>query len=389
MNKTLFIFLNFFLISCIFDPADKLLGLKVPLFIACWVIFVLSHKSFNIKFPRELIYFAIFFLIIPIISISYYLIFNGSFPYGGLSLFKSFLFISLVLILYKKKINLIPSLSRVLTLLSFSIILMYVTILINPFLFGSVYEFGLSSGIFHIGQRVYSSNLKLWSIFFVTSPMILIAIAYYFDIAFKSKKFIHLFLLFINIFAMFIAGTRNNMLMSILLPLILFIIYSKNKKLVTVMIFSGFIAGSIFLADILRDLLSTDEISNQTKLSLINDYKDIFSDPKVLIFGDGLGAYRNWDSNGRFYFTSELTYFEIIRYFGLFFGIIIIYFMFYPVIYYYKNRKKIKHKHIIIAYFLYLIMTFVNPLFFSSLGMLIFSIIIANIFFYKQGLKIQ
>jgi hypothetical protein len=376
-----------FLFSCIFDPADKLFGLKVPLFILCWIIFFLSKKSIKISFPSDLINIILIFISIPILSISYYLIFNGTEPFGGFSLFKSFLFISLLLILFNKKIDLIPYLSRILSLLSFSIILVYLIILINPISFGSIYEFGLNYGIFHIGQRVYSDNLKLWSIFFVTSPMIIIAIAYYFDLAYKSRNFKNYLLLAINIFAMFIAGTRNNMLMSILLPLILFIIYSKNKKLVSLMVFSSFLAGTIFLADIIGDLLSSEEESNQTKLSLLKDYDEIFSDPKVLFFGEGLGAYRKWKSNGRFYFTSELTYFEIFRYFGVFFGLIVVYFMFYPVLYAYKNRINFNQKNILIAYFLYLIMSFSNPLFFSSLGMLIFSIILANIFIYKSSLK--
>ena len=193
----------------------------------------------------------------------------------------------------------------------------------------------------------------------------------------------------INIFAMFIAGTRNNMLMSILLPLILFMIYSKNRKLVFTFLIISLSLSMYFLNDILKDLTSKDEISNQTKLSLLDDYKEIFSDTKVLVFGQGLGSYTEWKSNGRFYFTSELTYFEILRYFGVFFGLIIIYFMFYPVIYGYNNRKYTIQKHIIIAYFLYLIMSFTNPLFFSSLGMLIFSIVISNIFIEKKYLKIQ
>ncbi len=388
MDFILKIFFYLFLLSCVFDPADKLFGLKVPLFISCWVIFFISKKTFNPKFPKEFINFILFFLAIPTISILYYLIFDGSEPFGGFSLFKSFLLISLSFILFDKKINLIPALSGVLSALSFVIITMYVVILLNPFLFAPIFDFGWNSGIFHIGQRVYSSDLMMWSIFFVTSPMIIIAIAYYFKLAYKSRKLRYYILLAINVFAMFIAGTRNNMLMSILLPFILFIIYSKNKKLVSLMVFSSLLVGTIFLADVLKDLLSKEELSNKTKLSLLEDYDEIFSDPKVLLFGDGLGAYRNWKSNGRFYFTSELTYYEIFRYFGFFFGAVIIYFMFYPVLYSYKNRNKFKEKHIIIAYFLYLIMSFTNPLFFSSLGMLIFSIILANVFIYKNSLKV-
>lgn len=389
MNLVLKVFFYLFLISCVFDPADKLLGLKVPLFVFCWIIFIFSKQNLNPSFPKGLINFLLIFITVPIISISYYLIFNGNEPYGGFSLFKSFLLLTLSLILFNKKLDLIPALSKVLTLLSIVIIVMYAVVLTYPFLFASIYDFGWNTGIFHIGQRIYSSNLKLWSIFFVSSPMIIIAIAYYFDLAYKSRKTINYILLGINIFAMFIAGTRNNMLMSILLPLILFMIYSKNRKLVFTFLIITLSLSIYFLNDILKDLTSKDEISNQTKLSLLDDYKEIFSDTNVLVFGQGLGSYTEWKSNGRFYFTSELTYFEIFRYFGLFFGLIIIYFMFYPVIYGYNNRKYTIQKHIIIAYFLYLIMSFTNPLFFSSLGMLIFSIVISNIFIEKKYLKIQ
>ena len=195
MNYFFKFFVFLFLISCIFDPADKLFGLKVPLFISLWLLFLISKKSVNLRFPKEIVLFSLLFLAIPILSISYYLIFDGTQPYAGFSLFKSFLFISLVFILYDKKMNIIPLLAQILSLLSLSIILVYIVILTNPGLFFLIYEFGYNSGVFHIGERVYSSNLKLWSIFFVTSPMIIIAIAYYFDLAFKSRKFKYYFLL--------------------------------------------------------------------------------------------------------------------------------------------------------------------------------------------------
>ena len=150
MDFILKLFFYLFLLSCVFDPADKLFGLKVPLFISCWVIFFISKKSFSLKFPKELVNFILFFLIIPTISILYYLIFDGSEPFGGFSLFKSFLLISLSFILFDKKINLIPALSRVLSALSFAIIIMYVVILLNPFLFAPIFDFGFNYGIFHI-----------------------------------------------------------------------------------------------------------------------------------------------------------------------------------------------------------------------------------------------
>ena len=388
MNLILKICIYLFLISCIFDPADSVLSLKVPLFILCWIVFFLSKKTLNLKLPNDFFYFILTFILIPIFSIIYYLILNGfSVEFGGLNLLKSFILVLFSFLLFDKKINLLKDLSIILSLLSVIIILTYVYILINPVSFGPIYEFGLNTGIYHLGKRVYSDNLQIWSIYYVTSPMILIAIGYFFNKAYFKNNSFYFFLLILNILGMFVAGTRNNMLMSILLPMVLFVYYSKNKTLTSIISILSVSFILFYFADAINDMINLNEESNKSKLFLLSDYYDIFSNnPLYLIFGQGFGSYHFWESINRYYFTSELTYFEIFRYFGIFFGSIIIYFMFYPIIYALNNLDSYNEFNIILAYFFYLIMTFFNPLFFSSLGMLIFSIILANIYIHKYNL---
>ena len=105
-----------------------------------------------------------------------------------------------------------------------------------------------------------------------------------------------------------------------------------------------------------------------------------------MLFGKGLGSYETWSLRGDFYIT-ELTYFEVFRNFGFLMGLVMVILMIYPIIYTFIIRPSYKDKHIIIAYAAYLVMTMTNPLFFSSMGMLILAIILANISIFNSDLK--
>jgi hypothetical protein len=53
----------------VFDPADKLLKIKVPLFIFIWIIFLLEIilKKENVYFPQQLVfYFLLFTIFLPL-----------------------------------------------------------------------------------------------------------------------------------------------------------------------------------------------------------------------------------------------------------------------------------------------------------------------------------
>jgi hypothetical protein len=116
-----------------------------------------------------------------------------------------------------------------------AIILIYAVVQIYPSTFIPLNIFGYDKKIFYIGERVYSADLKLWSIFFATSPMLAISIAYYVHLAMRSyQKRLYILLALINIFAMFIAGTRNNMATSLLLPVVLLVLnLDKDTKRLT------------------------------------------------------------------------------------------------------------------------------------------------------------
>lgn len=378
--------MNLFILSCVFDPADTVLGLKMPLFVFSWLIFIFFTRNLaSLSIPKELVLYVFAIIFLPIISICYYYLTNGSQPYEGLSFLKAYLLISFAILLYLSKINLLAALSRILTFLAVAIILVYVVVLIFPLTFLPLYSIGLDSGIFHIGEREYAANLKIWSIYFVTSPMLAVSIAYYMHKAVKAdRKKKYIFLVLLNVFAMFIAGTRNNMFVSILLPVTLMVVESKHRKIISGFLLLFILFFILYFKDIILALFDPAESSNQTKLGLLDDYAKIFGDPINLIFGQGLGSYTYWPSrNNSFYYITEHTYLEIIRNFGVFMGGFLFILMLYPVFITIYSKKIFIERSIIIAYIFYLVMSATNPLFFSSLGMLILSVIVANIFIKK------
>ncbi len=378
-----------FALSCVFDPADLIFSLKVPLFVFLWVLlFVKLSVKKQLFIPKDLLIYVGIMLLIPMISVGTFLLINPGIRFQGLELFKAYLLVTLSLLLYLERFNLMNDLIKSLTLLSFTILSFFIIVLYRPDLFENLFNFGISSGLFYLGEREYSADAKLWSIYFVTSPMILIPIAHFTKEVIEKPKFIgNYFFLIVNISAMFIAGTRNNMAMSIILPLLIIFIHTKRKWLLLSFILIIGLYFYQYLEGYLIAMLSPDEASNSTKIALLKDYSIIFSDIKTLIFGEGLGAYHFWLERGVWKFESEYTYLEIFRYYGLIFGSILILLIIYPIIMGFLLIKNYRDAHFLWAYLLYLIMSATNPLFFSSLGMLFLSVILANLYIDHFKLK--
>ena len=61
----------------IFDPADKLLGLKVPAFILCWLVFLFYYASSPLKIARGVYLYILLMLVIPALSMLYFEVFLG------------------------------------------------------------------------------------------------------------------------------------------------------------------------------------------------------------------------------------------------------------------------------------------------------------------------
>lgn len=388
-QKFLIFFITLFIISCVFDPADKIIGAKEVLFILVAIVFLMTYSFDIIKkgISKTLFLYTLTMIGIPLLSVLGYYIFNGSEPYAGLILLKAYIFISLALVLNVAKLNFISTLCRILNFLSLLIVVLATAIYIYPELLLPINIFGDTYGVMSVGERPYGDDLVLNLMYYVTSPLLVIPIAFYMDKALKEKNkfFTYLFLALFNCFAMFLAGTRSNMFIAIFLPAVIVFFNSKNKiKIIGILSIIFSIISIVFSKEI-SIFLSLNESSNSLKVGFLYDYLKIFSDPVNLFFGQGLGSYYDWESRG-FFYISELTYLEIFRNLGLIMGLIMLFLIFYPIIYIFLIEKKSKYhnKNIIFAYIFHLIVCITNPLLFSNIGMTILSIIMADIFNYRQ-----
>lgn len=380
-----------FMLSCVFDPADRLLGLKVELFLVCWFVTVVLCAARRERWaihPGLLIH-TLLFISVPVVSIVWYWFVDGGKPFEGFQLLKGYILITLGALLFINRINVLPHLSAVLTLLSIAIIGVFVALTLQPELLALLHMFGESTGIVLVDNRDYGAGLVLLQVYFVTSSMLAISIAHYFHRArtaqARRRKLWYGALMLVNVCAMLLAGTRNNIAVALLLPLVLFFLYSKHKVINAIVCgaFLTFLAVMFF--DEIRLMLDPTEVSNNIKLLLLKDYGEFFSDPVGLLFGQGLGAYHYWEAKGTYFYVSELTYLELIRNFGAFGAMLMLGLLLFPLLYAFVLYRSFDEKHIIIGYAFYLVMCISNPNLFSSMGILILSVVLANIFLYDRG----
>lgn len=392
LNRFATILFFLFVLITLFDPMDKLFGIKIEFFSLCMVLLVLKiiKSNFKIKLPIFLIIIIALLLFIPLQSILYYFVINGNPKYAGFLLFKSYLFCLICFYIYVYGIDSFKHISYALNILAISIVSLFLFVNLYPEMINSLSQFGSGFKIFDIDPgRNYGGNINFFQMYFLTSPMLVISIGYYFDKIFSNGFSIKLFLLLImNIIAMFLAGTRNNMIISLILPIFLFFQYSsKRNKILIFILFSILI--STFLIYFKQEfffLFDPNEKSNISKLTTLKDYLEIFSsDVSSLIFGKGLGSYESW-SNRSDAFMTELTYLEIVRSYGIFIGFILITIMFYPLLIS-MIIKNFNQRWVFFPYLFYLVMTATNPLFFSSMGMLFFSAYISSIAIHLKRIK--
>jgi hypothetical protein len=373
-----------FLLVTIFDPADLLLGLKVPLFLACWASGALlwMRDLGRRSVPIWLLVYVLLIVLIPVASIWLYFLFDGSQPYAGFLLLKSYLFVSLAILIYITRVDVIKYLAVALPILAVVIVLLTVLVQVYPALFLPVYYVGNQFGIFSIDEgRDYGSGTQFFQMYFVTSPLLVVAVAHYFQQlrSTQSHRARHYFLMTLSACAMFLAGTRNNMLIAILLPTVLFLLYSKHRFAIACLIAMGITVAVWQWRGEIGAMFDPAEASNSTKLRSLGDYAGIIgADLKNLLLGRGLGAYEDWTGR-RYTFITELTFLEIFRNFGLLMGIVMTLLLLYPVIWAFMLRSDYPEKPLIIAYCAYLVMSMTNPLFFSSMGMLVLASLLARI----------
>ena len=151
--------------------------------------------------------------------------------YEGFKYWKSYLFLTLCIPVAVKRLDLSRPLSIVLSLLSVATICLYLIALTDDLLRAQLTAFAEAYVVFSLTDRSYGS-LSYQSVYFHGTPLIVIAIAYFCYQSLRSTgraKLWNVLFLMLNVCGMVLSGSRNNMIVGLLTPLMVMAWYKGTK----------------------------------------------------------------------------------------------------------------------------------------------------------------
>lgn len=357
----------------IVDPGDLIFHLKTPLFLLIFLFWFLFKSSMPIKINRDIIFISMILLIIPILGIIFAIIQNTfSDPTFAFGVVKSFLVILLLLVVVDCNIPVDVYLNKLSLIIPLIIIPIYIFISISPSLFVALSAYLASKDAVKFSNRSFY-GYDVIMLYYRTSPLLIFPLAHYSNQFFNGNQKLRNFLLSILfLFTLILSGTRANMLCGVaIVTYILFeFLIRRNNKLP---FFIGCLTLVIVAISFFKTLsFSDNDQSSDIKSGHLDSYMRLFREhPQYLIWGSGLGSTFYTSGTNAFASQTELTYLDLIRWFGIPMTLVLLFLLLYPIIYISVNYKRIANvKHLVVAYLGYLFIVGTNPLLLSSTGML-------------------
>ena len=372
------------LVVVVFDPSDSLTGLKKYIFLALlvwWLLLRISTKRPPQIRPAALLIFFFFGFLFPSLSIvSYYFQGNDFTDYEGFRTLIGFLSLAFLVIISSMHTSTINIFIKVLTGQAIATLGVTAVLTSNPALIAPVTIFGYDQGFLWINAKNYG-GLEFLQIFFKTAPFMVLPTAYYASIYFSmsnERTARALLLLAICCLALLVSGTRANMAFAILIPAYFAIRSLKRanlSRLVIVLVFAIATLTMILVGiDIIVAMLDPQEESNAVKIGYWSDYVNIFSNPTVLLFGQGIGVVQYFSSLDLDLRITEVTLLELVRNFGMFIAIAYLVFWLAPIVL--LRHPSFQHYNwLLVAYVSYLLISISNYFILSSTGMILLSIV--------------
>lgn len=236
-----------------------------------------------------------------------------------------------------------------------------------------------------MGFREYGGILTYY-IYFTASPLLIILVVNDSYNLIKKKSLKNILIFITSIIAIFLTGTRFNMLTAILVfPFTFFLVnFNLKKILISTSLLITFLL-LIWINPITSSFFSLSEDSNNVKIGYLDTYLYLFSqNPKFIILGQGFNAhdwsiiFKNLLINSSNEGTkTELTYIEMFRVFGIFMGFILNFMIIIMPYLLYKISNKFNA--ISISLIIYFLSSALNPYIFSTNGVLVFLLFLASI----------
>jgi hypothetical protein len=342
-----------------------------------WIINHISvyiSKNIVISVNIEIYAYVFFLLVYTLISILFGALRSEilDVPFHGFGRIGTYAFFFLIVVVSDMRIDLEKIIKLPLIILAFCTIAIFIIKEAVPEFGLAMIAFGNMYGIFTFAPRSYGV-IDFWSVYFHTSTMMILSVAIFTKQAFYSnKKFMGKIFLGLTLFALLLSGSRNNIIFGILSIYIVLVIYAKRKVPILIVGLFIAVAGTVVLFQTLAEMFNPDDVSNSVKLQHIRDYNLEFSNPLILIFGTGLGSTFFSTAWGTTVSLTELTYFDLLRNYGVLGIWFILGLLLYPAYYVIKKRGPIGYASAV-GYLTYLAASFSNPLFFSSSGVILVS----------------
>lgn len=368
----------------IFDPSNQVLGLKHPLMVIVLLFCGLSvaltiERSIQVSTDLLIIYLVLIVVSLygSVIGLMRGFNVSNDFLWYYLQVFFPF---GLVIAFSALKIDYEKIFIRCMFVFVLSLFLFSVVILQDFGFYASlinVLTFEFETAL--IGIRRYG-DYEFPMIYWKTSVLIVFLLSYLLNKNdLRSKLFF-----FLSVFVLFVSGTRANMFTAVLFLVIGIFNFiqvkfnkpSRNINFYLLVMIIG-VVGLVSFTFVVETFLSPAEKSNAIKLGHLQSYLSYFASDLVSLFiGSGYGSSMYSQSVNSFLYTLELSYFELVRFYGVGVALVLISIFLYPAFFLYYKRS-----NYFFGWLAYLLIAGTNPLMLSSTG------VFALILVYSVGFK--
>lgn len=373
LEKCSYILLLVFVLYISIDPAGTILNLKEVFFVVL-MFFAVVNSGMQRPISKDVLFIISYIIILSLYGFCVALI-KGNLEDSDYAFahIKSVFLIVLTFFLIGVKFEHILKVLYVNGLvLSTLTVLLFCVAQFNSDLFSIAYDTSLDLENIFISKRSYF-GISLLGIYFKAAPLIFFS--YVYSLYFLKKGILREISVTLSLFSLLVAGSRTPILIAILITIVYFFDRLRKHKLLQLSFISLF--GTALLSLVIILASEKGEVSNAIKYGNISSYIEDISRGSNIFFGAGLGSVFYADGWGMEMSSSELTYFDIIRIYGLPLSIVYIFLLIYPAIVFYNNEyysKDIRYKRFVLAYLMYMLIAGTNPLLISSTGMLVWSI---------------
>jgi hypothetical protein len=360
-----------YMVVALLLPASTIFSLKVPLLVLVVLtyIFLLTIRPESFGIHER--------LLVRTLAISSFVLIYGAatimFSNSELSrvtfLMLSFAGLIIGVVLSDAKVEASALLSHSTVPLSIAVLIIATSGFVGDDARRQIEEIFLQNDSGYLGLRSFG-DLQLTMIHFRSSPILIVPATFYFkalwDPAKRRRKGLSLVLLVVTVAAILLSASRGLVLFTFLALLLTAFSLRKLRPYrlaLWALMMAGFLA-MVYLTTS-TNVFSSDETSNSVKTGHLLSFIKLFPDNiMTLLFGSGFAATYYSQGVDQIVWQTELTFLDILRYFGIFGTLLFSFLMFAPL----AHKPKFL---ILVPYVMYFADAMTNPLLFNSTGMLV------------------